>query len=221
MTGFERHPVQARVKAALDPLLAAAGLVALSPLIGAVAAAVAAESGRPVLFVRPRAGKDGRPFPMFKFRTMVQDADRRARELTDDPFGLVPEDPRITRVGRFLRRSGLDEMPQLLNVVRGEMSLVGPRPDLVEQAANYRGDEAKRLSVKPGLTGWSQIHGREDMTWPERHRHDAWYLENWSLALDAKIVIRTVGQLFRPEPTPVVDTVNIERARRAGTGKDA
>ena len=221
MTGFERHPVQARVKAALDPLLAAAGLIALSPLMGAVAAAVAAESGRPVLFVRPRAGKEGKPFPMFKFRTMVQDADRRARELTDDPFGLVPEDPRITRVGRLLRRTGLDEMPQLLNVVRGEMSLVGPRPDLVEQAANYRGDEAKRLSVKPGLTGWSQIHGREDMTWPERFRHDAWYLEHWSLALDARILLRTVGQLFRPEPTPVVDTLNIERARRAGTGEDA
>jgi lipopolysaccharide/colanic/teichoic acid biosynthesis glycosyltransferase len=221
VTGFERHPVQARVKDVLDPLLAAGGLVVLSPLIGAVALAVAAESGRPVLFVRPRAGKDGKPFPMFKFRTMVQDADKRARDLTADPFGLVPNDPRITRVGRFLRRTGLDEMPQLLNVVRGEMSLVGPRPDLVEQAANYRGDEAKRLSVKPGLTGWSQIHGREDMSWPERFRHDAWYLENWSLALDAKILVRTVGQLFRPEPTPVVDTLNIERARRGGTGEDA
>jgi lipopolysaccharide/colanic/teichoic acid biosynthesis glycosyltransferase len=217
VTGFERHPVQARVKTVLDPVLAAGGLVVLSPVLGAVALAVLVESGRPVLFVRPRAGKDGKPFPMFKFRTLVQDADRRARELTDDPFGLVPNDPRIPRIGRFLRRTGLDELPQLLNVVRGEMSLVGPRPDLVEQAANYRGDEAKRLSVRPGLTGWSQIHGREDMTWPERFRHDAWYLEHWSLALDAKILLRTAGQLFRPEPTPVLDTLNIERARRAGS----
>jgi sugar transferase EpsL len=220
VTGFERHPVQARVKTVLDPVLAAGGLVVLSPVLGAVALAVLVESGRPVLFVRPRAGKDGKPFPMFKFRTLVQDADRRARELTDDPFGLVPNDPRITRIGRFLRRTGLDELPQLLNVVRGEMSLVGPRPDLVEQAANYRGDEAKRLSVRPGLTGWSQIHGREDMTWPERFRHDAWYLEHWSLALDAKILLRTAGQLFRPEPTPVLDTLNIERARRAGPANE-
>jgi lipopolysaccharide/colanic/teichoic acid biosynthesis glycosyltransferase len=215
VNGFERHPAQARAKAVLDPLLAAGGLVVLSPLLAGVALAVLLESGRPVLFVRPRAGKDGHPFPMFKFRTLVQDAPERARELTDDPFGLVPNDPRITRIGRFLRRTSLDELPQLLNVVRGEMSLVGPRPDLVEQAANYRGDEARRLCVRPGLTGWSQIHGREDMTWPERFRHDAWYLEHWSLALDARILLRTVGQLFRPEPTPVVDTLNIERARRA------
>ena len=220
MTGHERHPVQARAKVLLDPLLAAVALVLLAPLVAAVALAVVLESGRPVLFVRPRAGKDGKPFPMFKFRTLVQDAERRARELTDDPFGLVPNDPRITRIGRFLRRTGLDELPQLVNVVRGEMSLVGPRPDLVEQAGNYRGDEAMRLGVRPGLTGWSQIHGREDMTWPERFRHDAWYLEHWSLALDAKILLRTAAQLFRPEPTPVVDTLNIERARRAGSAEE-
>ena len=220
MTGFERHPAQARVKALLDVALAAVGIVVLAPLVALVALVVLAESGRPVLFVRPRAGKDGKPFPMLKFRTMAKDAPQRARGLTDDPFGLVPDDPRITRVGRFLRRTGLDEMPQLVNVLRREMSLVGPRPDLVEQAAHYTEEEARRLSVRPGLTGWSQVHGREDMTWPERFRHDAWYLEHWSLALDLRILARTLGQLFRPEPTPVVDTLNIERARRSGTGEE-
>ncbi len=221
MTGFERHPAQARVKALLDVALAAIGVVLLAPLVALVALVVLAESGRPVFFVRPRAGKDGKPFPMFKFRTMAKDAPERARDLTDDPFGLVPDDPRITRVGRFLRRTGLDELPQLLNVLRREMSLVGPRPDLVEQAAHYTEEEARRLSVRPGLTGWSQVHGREDMTWPERFRHDAWYLEHWSLALDLRILTRTFGQLFRPEPTPVVDTLNVERARRSGTRKES
>jgi lipopolysaccharide/colanic/teichoic acid biosynthesis glycosyltransferase len=223
VTAFERHPVQARAKAIADPVLAALALAVLAPLLGGIAAAIAAESGRPVLFVRPRAGKDGVPFRMLKFRTMVPDAVELARRLalSEDPYGLVENDPRVTRVGRFLRRTGLDEAPQLVNVLRGEMSLVGPRPDLVEQAANYEPEDRRRLSVKPGLTGWSQIHGREDMTWPERFRYDAWYLEHWSLWLDVKILARTVGQLFRAEPTPVADTMNVERARRAREGRQA
>ena len=214
MTGFERHPLQARVKDVFDPVAAGAALVVLSPLLGGIALWILAESGRPVLFVRERAGRRGVPFRMLKFRTMIPDAIEVGRRLglTPDPYGLVQNDPRITRSGRFLRRTGLDEFPQLLNVVRGEMSLVGPRPDLVEQAANYTDEERERLSVKPGMTGWSQIHGREDMTWPERFRYDAWYLEHWSLALDAKILVRTLGQFFRPEPTPVLDTLNVERA---------
>jgi len=214
MTRPERHPVQARVKAVLEPVAAAAALVALSPVIGGIALWIVAESGRPVFFVRPRAGRGGVPFPMFKFRTMIPDAVEVGRRLglTPDPYGLVEDDPRITRSGRFLRRTGLDEAPQLLNVVRGEMSLVGPRPDLVEQAEHYTEAERRRLAVRPGLTGWSQIHGREEMTWPERFRYDEWYLEHWSLALDLRIALRTFGQLFRPEPAPVLDTLNVERA---------
>jgi len=222
MNGFERHPLQARVKAVLDPVAAGAALLVLSPLLGGIALWILGESGRPVLFVRERAGRSGIPFPMLKFRTMIPDAIEAGRRLglTPDPFGLVEDDPRITRSGRFLRRTGLDEFPQLVNVVRGEMSLVGPRPDLVEQAANYTEEERRRLSVKPGITGWSQIHGREEMTWPERFRFDAWYLEHWSLALDAKILVRTLGQFFRPEPTPVLDTLNVERAGAAGEGRE-
>ena len=215
MTGFERHPVQARVKAVADPVVAGALLVALSPLLAGLSLWVLLESGRPVFFVSPRAGKDGVPFPMLKLRSMVPNAVEVAGEHgLDDPFGLVPNDPRMTRSGRFLRRTGLDELPQLVNVLRGEMSLVGPRPDLVEQAANYGAEDARRLVVKPGITGWSQIHGREDMTWPERFRYDRWYLEHWSLSLDLRIVLRTFGQLVRAEPVPVEDRLNIERARR-------
>jgi sugar transferase EpsL len=214
-TGFERHPVQARLKAVLDRVAGAMLLALAAPVLGGIALWILLESGRPVLFVHPRAGKDGVPFRMFKFRTMVPNAVEVGRKLrlSEDPFGLVPRDPRITRGGRFLRRTGLDELPQLLNVVRGEMSVVGPRPDLVEQAANYTDEDRRRLLVRPGITGWSQVHGREDMTWPERFRLDAWYLEHWSLVLDLRILVRTVGQLFRPEPVPVVDTLNIERAR--------
>jgi lipopolysaccharide/colanic/teichoic acid biosynthesis glycosyltransferase len=222
VSGFDRHPIQAAVKTALDPVLAALALVVLLPLFLLVAAWIFLESGRPVLFVHPRAGKDGKPFKMFKFRSMIPgaiDVGRRLR-LSEDPFGLVKDDPRITRFGRFLRRTGADELPQLLNVVRGEMSLVGPRPDLVEQAANYAPADRRRLSVKPGITGWSQVHGREDMTWPERFRFDDWYLDHWSLWLDVKILARTIGQLFRPEPVPAVDTLNIERARRAAAREE-
>ena len=200
-----------------DPVLGLAGLVLVSPVLGAIAVAIVLDSGRPVFFVYPRAGKDGRPFRMFKFRTMIPDAIEAGRvmKLTDDPFGVVARDPRVTRVGRWLRRTGLDELPQLINVVRCEMSLVGPRADLVEQAANYAPEERRRLLVLPGITGWAQIHGRDAVPWPERFRKDLWYIDNWSLWLDAKIVLRTFGELFRGDPEPIEDTMNIDRARGA------
>jgi lipopolysaccharide/colanic/teichoic acid biosynthesis glycosyltransferase len=203
------------LKHGLDRILATAGLVVLSPLLAGIAVWVRAESGRPVLLRQRRAGKDGKPFGMLKFRTMVPDAIEVGRRIGigADPYGMVPNDPRITRSGRFLRRTSLDELPQLWNVLRGEMSLVGPRPDLVEQAAHYTPEERRRLTVRPGITGWSQIQGRDEIPWPERFEHDAWYVEHWSLVLDAKILLRTFSHLFRPEPTPVEDTMNIERAR--------
>jgi lipopolysaccharide/colanic/teichoic acid biosynthesis glycosyltransferase len=151
---------------------------------------------------------------MLKFRTMVPDAIDVGRRLgLGDPYGIVPDDPRITRSGRFLRRTSLDELPQLWNVLRGEMSLVGPRPDLVEQVANYRPADRRRLAGRPGITGWSQIQGRDQISWPERFEHDAWYVENWSVSLDARIMLKTLAQLFRPQPTPVEDAMNVERAR--------
>ena len=207
------------IKAVLDRVLGALGLVLLSPVFAALALWIVLESGRPVLFRQRRAGKDGVPFSMLKFRTMVKDAVELGRELrlSEDPFGLLPDDPRITRSGRFLRRTSLDELPQLWNVLRGQMSIVGPRPDLVEQVANYGPGDRRRLAVKPGITGWAQVLGRDEIPWEERFRLDAWYVDNWSLALDARIVLMTFTQLGRPEPKPIEDTLNIERARRSQT----
>jgi lipopolysaccharide/colanic/teichoic acid biosynthesis glycosyltransferase len=203
------------VKWTVDRIVAAVALVFLAPVFLAIWAWVRRDAGAPVFFAQQRAGKDGVPFRLLKVRTMVPDAVAVGQELglTEDPFGVVAGDPRITRSGRVLRRTGLDELPQLVNIVRGEMSLVGPRPDLVEQVANYGPADRRRLAVRPGLTGWSQTHGREEIGWPERIEQDVWYIEHWSLWLDLKIVLLTLAQVFRSEPEPVEDAMNIERAR--------
>jgi sugar transferase EpsL len=201
------------VKHVADRLAAAVLLLLLSPLLAAIAVWILVDGGRPVLLSQERVGKGGKRFAMLKFRTMVPNALELAHELTDDPYGVVPDDPRITRPGRFLRRTSLDELPQLWNVLIGQMSLVGPRPDLVEQAANYTDRDRGRLAVEPGITGWSQVNGREEISWPERIEQDLWYIEHWSLRLDARILVRTFTQLGRDEERPVEDEMNIERAR--------
>jgi lipopolysaccharide/colanic/teichoic acid biosynthesis glycosyltransferase len=201
------------IKWIADRLAALVLLVLLSPLLAAFALWILIDGGRPAILAQDRAGKDGVPFRMLKFRTMVQNALELAPQLTDDPFGVVENDPRITKPGRFLRRTGLDELPQLWNVLRGQMSLVGPRPDLVEQAAHYSESDRRRLSVEPGITGWSQVNGRESIGWPERIQQDLWYIDHWSLRLDLKILVRTFTELGRSGEKPVEDTVNIDRAR--------
>ena len=213
--------VGARLKRVADPVLAVVLIVLLSPVFLVAALLIVLETGRPVLFVYPRAGRRGKPFRMIKFRTMVQDAIEVGRRtgVSDDPFGVVRDDPRVTRVGRWLRRTGLDELPQLGNVVRGEMSLVGPRADLVEQAANYTPRERRRLDVLPGITGWAQVHGRDSVPWPVRFEQDLWYIDHWSLGLDAKILLMTVREVFRAEPNPIEDTMNIERAKAGDAGE--
>jgi lipopolysaccharide/colanic/teichoic acid biosynthesis glycosyltransferase len=215
--------VQLWIKWVVDRLVAAVALVFLAPVFLAIWAWVRRDAGSPVFFAQLRAGKDGIPFQLLKVRTMVPNAVAVGRDLglTEDPFGVVTGDPRITGSGRILRRTGLDELPQLVNILRGEMSLVGPRPDLVEQVANYSTADRRRLAVRPGLTGWSQTHGREEIGWPERIEQDVWYIQHWSLWLDLKIVLLTFAQVFRSEPEPVEDEMNIERARasRERTGQ--
>jgi lipopolysaccharide/colanic/teichoic acid biosynthesis glycosyltransferase len=194
--------------------VAALALLLLSPVILAVAAWIRIADGPGILFVQDRAGRGGVPFRMWKFRSMVHNAVGLSAQLgISDPFGLVEDDPRITRCGRFLRRTSLDELPQLVNVLRGQMNLVGPRPDVLPQVAGYSPNDARRLEVKPGITGWAQINGRDAIDWPERFELDRWYVDHWSPALDLKILWRTFTSLHRDEVPVRVDTLNIERAQ--------
>lgn len=216
MSDPSRRRFSRGAKWTLDRLLALVLIALSAPFMALIAIGILLDDGRPVLFVQRRAGRDGRPFAALKFRSMVEDAVEVGRRLhlSEDPFAVLPRDPRVTASGRFLRRTGLDELPQLLNVLVGQMSLVGPRPDLVEQVANYTAADRRRLAVRPGITGWAQVRGRDAIGWPERIRLDVWYVEHWSLGLDAKILLLTVGQLFRAEPDPVPDRMNVDRAQR-------
>ena len=206
------------VKWLIDRVAALVLTVLSAPVMAVIAVAIVIDDGRPVLFVQPRAGRGGRPFRMLKFRSMVRTAIADHRNVTEDPFGVIRDDPRITATGRFLRRTGLDELPQLLNVLVGQMSLVGPRPDVLEQVENYTAGDRRRLAVRPGITGWAQVGGRDEIGWPERIALDVWYIDHWSLWLDAKILVLTAWQPFRAEPDPAADTMNIERARRRRRG---
>jgi exopolysaccharide biosynthesis polyprenyl glycosylphosphotransferase len=194
---------QAALKRLVDIAVSAAGLVLLSPVLAAIALAVKLDSPGPVLYRQVRATRHGRPFTMLKFRSMLPDAEadlrRRGVDVTRPFFKLEGEDPRITRVGRFLRRTSLDELPQLWNVLKGEMSLVGPRPLPIEQVRANLELLAARHEVRAGLTGWWQVKGRADLDTPEALRMDAFYVENWSLWLDLEILLRTVAVVLRGE----------------------
>jgi exopolysaccharide biosynthesis polyprenyl glycosylphosphotransferase len=191
------------VKGTVDAVGSLALLILLSPLLLVAALAVAASSPGPVFFRQVRIGRDGRPFAMYKFRSMVAAAPHRGPEScaqNDHGQGVLfklRHDPRITRVGRYLRRYSVDEMPQLLNVLKGQMSLVGPRPPLPEEVARYEQDVHRRLLVKPGLTGLWQVSGRSDLDWNETVRLDLYYVENWSVALDVEILWKTLSALLR------------------------
>ena len=180
----------------MDRLLALGLLVVAAPLLLLVAVAVKMSSPGPVLYRQTRIGVRGRPFQMLKFRSMVADAEARRRELEamNEDDGLkfkIRNDPRVTRVGAWLRRFSVDELPQLWNVVRGEMSLVGPRPPLPAEVAAYDSDATRRLRVRPGLTGLWQVSGRSDLSWEESLRLDLRYVDNWSFIMDLSILWRT------------------------------
>jgi lipopolysaccharide/colanic/teichoic acid biosynthesis glycosyltransferase len=183
---------------ALDVAIAGAGLAVTSPRLGLAALAVKLEDGGPVLYRQTRVGKDGHDFELLKLRTMVVGAERIGAG-----YAVNEGDPRITRTGRVLRRFSLDELPQLWNVVRGDMSVVGPRPTLRYQVDQYDDRQRHRLDVRPGITGWAQIHGRATLSWPERIELDLWYVEHRSPLVDLRILLRTpralVGGTYKGE----------------------
>ena len=175
----------------LDIAGAAIGLAVASPLLAAAALAIKLEGGGPILFRQTRVGRDGIDFDLFKLRTMVVDAEHKGAG-----FAVDAGDSRITRVGKILRQTSVDELPQLWNIVRGEMSLIGPRPTLRYQVETYTERQRKRLDVRPGLTGWAQVNGRATLPWADRIELDVWYVEHRSPRLDLRILFRTPLALF-------------------------
>jgi lipopolysaccharide/colanic/teichoic acid biosynthesis glycosyltransferase len=178
------------LKRVLDVALAAALLVITSPVLALAALAIRLESGGPVFYRQLRVGKDGSQFELWKLRTMVPGAEAMGAGIY-----VLEGDARITRVGRLLRRFSLDELPNLVNVLKGEMAIVGPRPTVQEQVDRYTDRQRRRLEVKPGITGWAQINGRTSLPWPDRIELDVWYVEHRSLRLDLRILARTARML--------------------------
>ena len=179
------------LKRAFDVTVAGVGLVATAPVLGAATLAVRATMGAPVLFRQKRPGKDGVPFEIYKLRTMLDALDERGRPR--------PDAERLTRLGRFLRATSIDELPELFNVLEGTMSLVGPRPLLMQYLGRYTAEQARRHEVLPGITGWAQVNGRNALTHERRFELDVWYVDHWSPWLDLEVLARTLLTVFARE----------------------
>lgn len=177
--------VQRTLKRVFDVVVSTALLVILAPVLGGIALAVRLKLGTPVLFTQVRPGLHGRPFTIYKFRTM--------RDARDAQGRLLPDEERITRFGRFLRSSSLDELPELVNVLRGDMSLVGPRPLIMAYLERYTPEQARRMEMLPGITGLAQVSGRNTVSWDDRFRLDVEYIDTWSFGLDIAILFKTIG----------------------------
>ncbi|MFD1707999.1 sugar transferase [Siminovitchia sediminis] len=179
------------MKRAIDIVAALLALILFSPLMAMIGLVIRIKMGKPIFFIQQRPGFQGKPFNLYKFRTMASNRDARGRLLSDEA--------RVTPLGNVLRKYSLDELPQLFNILKGDLSLVGPRPLLMEYLPLYTPRQAKRHQVKPGLTGWAQINGRNTISWDEKFELDVWYVENRSLILDIKILIKTVEKVLRSE----------------------
>ncbi len=184
--------IQLFIKRLFDIVIAAAALVLLSPALVVLAALVRLKLGSPVLFCQQRPGLDGKAFTVFKFRTMVN-------SQYDKDGKIIADSQRLTDFGQFLRNMSLDELPELFNVLKGDMSLVGPRPLMMKYLDRYTPQQARRHEVKPGITGWAQINGRNNITWEEKFEMDVWYIDNQNLWLDLRILFKTVITVFKRE----------------------
>jgi len=191
-----------------DIVAGAVALAVLSPLMIILAFMIRCKLGTPVLFRQQRPGLGGRPFWLLKFRTMTEARDARGN--------LLPDAARLTAFGRFLRATSLDELPELLNVLKGDMSLVGPRPLLMQYLDRYTPEQARRHEVRPGITGWAQVNGRNAITWEEKFKLDVWYVDNWSLWLDIKIIFMTVWKIFKREGISQPGQATMEEFRGIG-----
>ncbi|MBP1949061.1 sugar transferase [Virgibacillus litoralis] len=191
------------MKRLLDSVMSIMIVTLFSPLIIVLAVVIRIRMGKPILFKQKRPGLNGKPFYLYKFRTMTNVFYHNSKQLSDDV--------RLTPLGKFLRKYSLDEFPQLFNVLKGDMSLVGPRPLLMEYLPLYTKEQSLRHTVKPGITGWAQINGRNAITWEEKFRLDAWYVENRSLFLDCRILLKTFLKVLKHEGISGQDTVTMEK----------
>ena len=189
-------------KRAFDIFSASFALLLLSPLLFAICILIRLSMRSPIFFRQQRPGLDGKPFILLKFRTMTEDRDEHGN--------LLPDVKRLTRLGRFLRRTSLDELPELFNVLKGEMSLVGPRPLLMQYIDRYTAEQARRHEVKPGITGWAQINGRNAITWDKKFEYDVWYVDHQSFWIDIKIITLTFWKILRPEGISQSEQVTME-----------
>lgn len=179
------------IKRFFEFLIALVILIILSPLLAALAIMVRVIIGSPVLFKQQRPGLQGKPFTIYKFRTMTDEWDEKGNWL--------PDGERLTRLGRFLRKNSMDELPELFNVIKGDMSIVGPRPLLIQYLDRYTPEQARRHEVKPGITGWAQVNGRNAISWEDKFKLDVWYVEHASFLLDIKIIFLTIWKIFKRE----------------------
>lgn len=193
------------MKRLFDFAMALAATILLLPVIIVVALLVRFKLGSPVLFKQQRPGQFGKPFEFYKFRTMTDGRDVEGK--------LLPDDQRLTMFGRLLRKTSLDELPQLINVLKGDVSLVGPRPLLMEYLPLYSAEQARRHDVKPGITGWAQINGRNGINWEEKFKLDTWYVDNQSFILDIKILLMTFWKVIRPEGITQAGHATMEKFR--------
>lgn len=190
------------IKRLLDIVISAIALILLSPFMLIIYLLVRINLGGPVFFLQERIGKDNKVFKMIKFRTM--------KNSTDKDGNLLSDNERLTKFGSFLRSFSIDELPELINILKGDMSLVGPRALLVQYLEHYNSEQIRRHEVLPGLTGWAQINGRNSITWNEKFKLDIWYVDNWSLWLDIKIFFLTFGKVFKREGINQSETVTME-----------
>lgn len=181
----------AKLKRFIDIVGSLIGLFLTSPIMVAVSLIIYFTMGKPIFFKQVRPGLNGKPFVIYKFRTML--------DLRDKNGNLLPDEKRLTKIGKFLRSTTLDELPEFWNVLKGDMSLVGPRPLLMEYLDRYTPEQARRHEVKPGMTGWAQINGRNAISWEEKFRLDVWYVDNWNIILDLKIIFLTILKVLKKE----------------------
>ncbi|MBS5928022.1 MAG: sugar transferase [Clostridium sp.] len=191
------------VKRIFDFTASLCGLILLSPILIVVALLIRLNLGSPIFFTQDRVGKNNKVFKMIKFRSM--------KDGVDNDGNLLPDEMRLTKFGKVLRSTSLDELPELINVLKGDMSLIGPRPLLVDYLPLYNEDQIRRHNVLPGLTGWAQINGRNSLSWNEKFNLDIWYVDNWSLTLDIKIFFLTIYKVFKRDGINQEGNVTIER----------